>query len=190
MGCRHLVYGVEMTSIDWLLSVLIPALAANTAVLYGLWYWVRIRLINVSFERAINAAQSAMLVCMDEGPTFGVIVAITPNCAADFGFAEKELIGKPVDWLIPDTVGAAEHKKHMQEFARNPKRRVMSSASANVSGRMQNGMIIPVVVSLAPCSIDQKQYCVASILTMARLTSVKAQIEGMINKIVTEKGDT
>ncbi len=60
-----------MTSIDWLLSVLIPALAANTAVLYGLWYWVRVRLINVSFERAINAAQSAMLVCMDEGPTFG-----------------------------------------------------------------------------------------------------------------------
>ena len=172
---------------DWIIEILVPALMANTAILGALWWWVRQRLMNVSFERAINAAQSAMLVDMTEGKTFGIIVAITPNCAADFGYSGAELIGRPVEWLIPESVGAEAHRNHMVEFARNPKRRVMSSAMANVSGQMQNGMIIPVVVSLAPVTVDKKPYCVASVLTMARLTSVKAQIEGMIQKIVHER---
>jgi protein-histidine pros-kinase len=65
-----------------------------------------------------------------------------------FGYGRGEMIGQPVELLLPDRLNAA-HARHRAEYRANPTTRAMG-AGLNLVARRRDGMEFPVEISLSP----------------------------------------
>ena len=95
-------------------------------------------------EQLLDAAPDALVVVGPEGRmTFA-------NRQAEklFGYDRSELIGQPIDRLIPERFRSA-HTGHVHRFMSSPGTRPMGSG-LELFGRTKQGIEIPVEVSLSP----------------------------------------
>jgi len=96
------------------------------------------------FASLLDAAPDAM-VCVD---TDGLIVVANAQAGAAFGYPRGELVGRPVEMLLP--AGLAEpHRLLRAQFALDPQARAMGSGLA-LEARRRDGTTFAVEVSLAP----------------------------------------
>lgn len=77
----------------------------------------------------------------------GHIVEANRKTEELFGYSIDELIGQPVEMLLPDKLHVA-HRKHVQDFFAAPRTRAMGLGLSLV-GRRKDGSEFPVEVSLA-----------------------------------------
>ena len=91
----------------------------------------------------------------------GIIVLSNPASERLFGYRENELIGKPVEMLIPKRFG--EHTHHREKYADNPRPRSMG-IGMNLYGKKKNGEEIPVEISLSPYRSGQSHLVIAFII--------------------------
>lgn len=96
------------------------------------------------FRGLVDAAPDAMVV-VDES---GQLVLVNERAAQMFGWSADELIGRPVEVLIPDELRDL-HRGHRDGFRNNPVRRTMGEGRELVA-RHRDGHHIPVEVSLSP----------------------------------------
>jgi len=75
---------------------------------------------NARFASLLEAAPDAM-VCVDESGRIELVNAATSTM---FGYARDELVGAPLEMLIPDDLRAA-HRQHRANFFYNPTPRAM-----------------------------------------------------------------
>ena len=94
--------------------------------------------------QVLDAAPDAMLVVDGEGR----IEFANAQTEAVFGYLRAELIGQPLDRLIPDRFRST-HPDHVRRFRAHPKTRSMGSG-LELYGRHRDGTDIPVEVSLSP----------------------------------------
>lgn len=92
----------------------------------------------------LDAAPDAMLVVT----TKGKIELANAQTERLFGYPREELMGKPLELLIPDRFRGS-HAGHVERYAANPTTRTMGS-SLELHGRHRDGTDIPVEVSLSP----------------------------------------
>ncbi len=78
----------------------------------------------------------------------GTIVLVNTQAQKMFGYEEAELVGRPVDDLLPDQV-RARHAEHRHRYAQNPTTRPMG-IGLMLSGRRRDGSEVPVEISLSP----------------------------------------
>jgi anti-anti-sigma factor len=78
----------------------------------------------------------------------GVIVLANRRAGDMYGYAPGELIGQPVESLVPDGLRAA-HVSQRAGYAQHPTARAMA-ARARLAGRRKDGSTFPVRVSLSP----------------------------------------
>lgn len=109
------------------------------------------------YEALFETAPDAMLVVDDDG----TMLLANPQCASLFGYAGDELIGKPVELLMPGPVRGA-HRSHRQAYVAAPRVRPMG-AGQDLVGRRQDGTLFPVEIALSPVSTAEGTYVVASI---------------------------
>ncbi len=76
---------------------------------------------NVPFRALLDAAPDGILVCDGHG----TIVLVNSEAERMFGYARDELLGQPIDVLIPDHV-RPRHQQHLAAFATDPKLRPMA----------------------------------------------------------------
>lgn len=74
------------------------------------------------------------------------IIAVSEEVAAIFGYHPSEIIGQPVEALLPDSLREI-HKQHRTGYNRHPKNRPMG-AGAILRGRHKNGREFQVIVNL------------------------------------------
>lgn len=96
------------------------------------------------FRGLVDAAPDAMVVVDDDGK----FVLVNERAAQMFGWTADELIGRPVEVLIPEAVQEL-HVRHRNGFHRAPVRRTMGQGRELVA-RHRDGTEIPVEVSLSP----------------------------------------
>ncbi len=96
------------------------------------------------FRGLVDAAPDAMVV-VDHDGTF---VLVNERAAQMFGWTADELIGRPVETLIPESLREA-HVEHRAGYRRRPTRRMMGQGRELVA-RHRDGTSIPVEVSLSP----------------------------------------
>jgi len=86
------------------------------------------------------------LVVVDEA---GAVVLF--NFAAEllFGWSREDVIGKPVELLLPVEL-SERHASHRQGFFAEPRTRSMGVHDMRLVGRRRDGQEIPVTVGLAP----------------------------------------
>jgi PAS domain S-box-containing protein len=95
------------------------------------------------FASLLEAAPDAM-VCVD---VRGRIAMVNAQVSALFGYDHDELIGAPLETLLPEEL-RQRHQGHRAAFFRHPTPRSMG-AGLSLQGRRRDGSIFPVEVSLA-----------------------------------------
>ena len=105
-----------------------PAAHSRDAVLHGF------------FESAPDA-----VVVVDAG---GRIVRVNAQVHALFGYSRKDLIGKPVEILLPERY-RGRHVTHRMGYAAQPRTRPMG-AGLELYGQRQDGGEFPVDIMLSP----------------------------------------
>jgi anti-anti-sigma factor len=78
----------------------------------------------------------------------GEIVLVNRRCAEMFGYERKELVGRPIESLVPANLRAA-HEGYRAAYAQAPQARPMAERSRLV-GLRKDGATLPVEISLSP----------------------------------------
>jgi len=119
------------------------------------------------FRLAVEAAPSAILM-VDRHRH----VALANRRADDlFGYARDDLIGRPIETLVPDGAKAA-HPAHVAQFFEAPSARAMGYGR-ELFARRRDGTEIPVEIGLNPIETVDGMFTLASIIDITERKRVE-----------------
>lgn len=119
------------------------------------------------FRAVVEAAPNAILLVDGAGS-----VALTNAQAhALFGYTREELIGRPVDLLVPARYRSA-HEAHRRGYAADPQPRAMGAAR-EVYARRKDGDEVPVEVVLRPMRTAGAGYVLVSLVDVTERRRVE-----------------
>jgi len=110
------------------------------------------------FQRLIEAAPTAM-VAVDKR---GLVVLVNALTEKLFGYTRNELVGQPVEVLVPERFRLT-HPRHRGDFFGAPEMRAMG-AGRDLHGVRKDGSEIPVEIGLNPIDIDGEVLVLSSIV--------------------------
>ena len=96
------------------------------------------------FENLLEAAPDAIIIVNGAG----IIQIINAQTEKMFGYLRGELLGMPVEILVPHSLHA-RHAGHREAYSHAPQPRSMG-AGLNLHGRRKDGTEFPVEISLSP----------------------------------------
>lgn len=96
------------------------------------------------FRQAVQSAPNAIVMINEQGE----IVLVNPQTERMFGYASADLLGEPVELLVPDRFRAA-HPMQRQSYFQRPSTRPMG-AGRDLYGRRKDGSEIPIEIGLTP----------------------------------------
>ena len=98
-----------------------------------------------AYRVLVNSAPDAILLV---GST-GLITLANPEAHEILGYDTGDLVGRPVDDLVPDEIRAISHAANRASFMSHPKKRPMGS-NLSLSAKRKDGTLLPVEISLSP----------------------------------------
>lgn len=107
---------------------------------------------------AIEAAPNGMVIVDDRGN----IVLANSSVETLFGYQHKELLGKPIEQLVPNRFAAAHPHLRASYFV-HPQARAMGHGR-DLYGLHKDGSEIPVEIGLNPITIDTRTFIFATIV--------------------------
>jgi PAS domain S-box-containing protein len=113
------------------------------------------------FQQAIEAAANAIVVVSQKGK----IVLVNSRTEKIFGYRRKELLGQPVEILVPQPL-RDHHVRFREDFHSHPKARAMG-AGRDVYGRRKDGTQFPVEIGLKPIEADEGTWIISSIVDIS-----------------------
>jgi len=121
--------------------------------------------------RAVLEASPNAVVAVD---TTGRITYANPQVHATFGYSREELLGQPVEMLLPERV-TVRHVAHRQGFVANPVARPMG-IGLDLAGRRRDGSEFPVEISLAPVQTAEGTEVFATLVDITARKALEAQL--------------
>lgn len=91
----------------------------------------------------------------------GTILMVNRACESVFGYEAAELVGKPVEALVPDSL-RRQHGEHRERYHLDPHTRPMG-LGITLRGRRADGSEVPLEISLSPMEVDGEIQVIASI---------------------------
>ncbi len=104
----------------------------------------------------------------------GRIIYANPQAEATFGYTQAELLGQPVELLIPERVGE-RHLGYRAAFLAHPNARPMG-IGMDLAGRRKDESEFPVEISLSPVGFGESREVFA---TVVDITARKAAEQGL-----------
>lgn len=120
-------------------------------------------------RRLVESAPDAMVV----SDTMGRIVVVNLLTERLFGYGREELLGQPVEMLIPEQL-RAQHERQRQAYSACPHARPMGGIPAVVC-RRRDGTVFPADVSLCPLDSDEGTLIYAAIRDITDRQQAEAQ---------------
>jgi PAS domain S-box-containing protein len=102
-----------------------------------------------TFRALVEAAPDAMVIVNSRGE----IVLVNSQTERLFGYDRRELLGHPVEMLIPDAQ-RARHHAHRREYAQEPRPRTMGEG-LELAALRKDGSTFPVDIALGPLAGEQ-----------------------------------
>ena len=116
------------------------------------------RLSTAFYERLVDFVPDALLV-VDAG---GQIVFANSVAETLFGFTRNDLIGSPLERLVPQRLRSA-HTSHRSGYFSNPRSREMGENSADLLALRADGTEFPVEIRLSPMNIEGQPLVAAAV---------------------------
>jgi two-component system sensor kinase FixL len=120
--------------------------------------------------KILEAVPDAMIVVADNG----IIVYANGESERLFGYQRDELLGQPVEMLIPVDLHE-RHLDHRRRFADAPRVRFMGQA-LNVIGARRDGTQFPADIKLRPVASATARYVLASVRDITERATKEAQL--------------
>jgi PAS domain S-box-containing protein len=96
------------------------------------------------FRTVVEAAPTAIIVA----DSAGRMLLANPETARMFGYAPEEMIGQPVEMLLPEA-SRDQHRPLRESYVAAPQKRAMG-AGRDLMGRTKDGREVPIEVALNP----------------------------------------
>jgi len=122
------------------------------------------------FRELLEAAPDAMVIVDPKGR----IALINAQTESLFGYGRAELLGRPVEILMPERY-RQPHGAHFTEYRANPRVRPMGQA-LELPGRRKDGSEFPVEISLSPLPNQDHILMSAAIRDVSRRKAVEAEL--------------
>ncbi|HEU4608082.1 MAG TPA: PAS domain S-box protein, partial [Chitinophagaceae bacterium] len=104
----------------------------------------------------------------------GKIVLMNPAARRMFGYDDDEIIGRPIEVLIPDRYHF-QHTRLREGFYEHPQNRVMGHGR-DLYGRKKDGSNIPVEVSLGFYRREEELFVIAFIVDITHRKAIEQNI--------------
>ena len=102
----------------------------------------------------------------------GLIVEFNSNVLEQFGYSAEELVGQPVEMLVPEAQRAT-HLRHRAHFHAASTARPMGAA-LTLSGRRKDGTTFPLEISLSPWMSRGEEFVIAVIRDQTERARLRA----------------
>ena len=144
-------------------------------------------LLNMGVDRIIDQERSVRvliesapngIVLVDEAGKIKMVNASTEKL---FGYDRAELVGKPVDMLVP-AAAAQAHRNLREAYQRNPEPRAMGAAR-DLSGRRRDGSEFPLEIGLNPVSRNGTSAILATVIDISERKQAQAQKQLLIREL-------
>jgi two-component system sensor kinase FixL len=113
------------------------------------------------FRLVVEAAPSAMVMLNTEGR----ITLVNTQTEAVFGYAREELIGQPIEMLVPERF-RSQHVGDRHEYHGDARARSMG-AGRELFGRRKDGSEVPIEIGLNPIHTSEGLFVLASIIDIS-----------------------
>ncbi len=123
------------------------------------------------FELAVEASPSAMVVASSQGR----IVLVNAACEKMFGYDRDEIVGQPVETLVPAPLRSA-HVPQRDGFIAAPEARAMGEGRP-LSAQRKNGATFPVQVGINPIETGTGMLVLAAVVDLTELVSKQRELE-------------
>ena len=110
------------------------------------------------FRTAVESSPTGVVMVDLEG----TIILVNRETERMFGYDRDELLGRPVDMLVPPPARDA-HPGFRRGFHSEPRSRSMG-AGRDLHGRRKDGTEVPVEIGLSPVEIDGSSFVIASVV--------------------------
>lgn len=122
------------------------------------------------FQKIVEAAPCGMVMIDAQGR----IVLVNPQAELMFGYSRNELIGSPLEMLLPERLRAA-HGAHRKAFIATPTIRQMG-VGRDLTARRKDGSEFPVEIGLNPVPDDQDGLVLAAVTDITRRNTMQLQL--------------
>lgn len=145
---------------------------------------------NHQLKALVESAMDA-IVGIDAGQR---VVLFNPAAERMFGYAAHEMLGEPLDRLLPEAARPS-HAAHIEAFGADPRRHRTMGGARVVRGLRRNGEVFPVEASIAKIGGDGMRYTAIlrdvterlqsdeRIRRLARVATVLSDINSLIVRV-------
>lgn len=140
------------------------------------------RVLNSEEYRAVFEASPDGILIVDAD---GIVRDLNPQVEALLGYAREELLGEPVEMLVPEVFRTA-HQAHRSRYMRNTHTRPMG-VGLELRTRRKDGSEIPVEISLSPLKHGGATHVICSVRDITDRKRLRDFSEGALRSVEEER---